>query len=83
MIFNQSAILLPMMNKDDFRDMMPTSEEFYADAKAEFGEVVEEDKPKGVCEDAPCCGCCGPTYDEVAESYAADAWHDAHEYPEW
>ena len=72
-----------MINKDDFRDMMPTSEEFYADAKAEFGEVVEEDQPKGVCEDAPCCGCCGPTYDEVAESYAADAWHDAHEYPEW
>ena len=71
-----------MMN-DDFRDMMPTSEEFYADAKAEFGEVVEEDKPKGVCEDAPCCGCCGPTYDAVAESYAAAAWHAAHEYPEW
>ena len=72
-----------MMN-DDFRDMMPTSEEFYADAKAEVGEVVEEDQPKGVCEDAPCCGCCdAPSYDEVAENYAADAWHDAHEYPEW
>tara|TARA_Y100001951_G_scaffold85770_1_gene75836 strand:- start:297 stop:467 length:171 start_codon:yes stop_codon:yes gene_type:complete len=56
-----------MMN-DDFRDMMPTSEEFYADAKAEFGEVVEPDPP---------------TYDEVADSYAADAWHDAHEYPDW
>ena len=71
-----------MMN-DDFRDMMPTSEEFYADAKAEFGKGVEPDQPKGVCEDAPCCGCWGPSYDEVAESYAADAWHDAHEYPEW
>ena len=72
-----------MMN-DDFRDMMPTSEEFYADAKAEFGEVVEEDQPKGVCEDATCCGCWdAPSYDEVAENYAADAWHDAHEYPEW
>ena len=33
-----------MMN-DDLRDMMPTSEEFYADAKAEFGEVVELDQP--------------------------------------
>ena len=75
--------IINMMN-DDFRDMMPTSEEFYADAKAEFGEVVEEDQPKGVCEDAPCCGCCdAPSYDEVAENYAADAWHDAHEYPEW
>ena len=30
---------------DDFRDMMPTSQEFYADAKAEFGEVVEPDQP--------------------------------------
>ena len=40
--------------EDDFRDMMPTSEEFYA-----------------------------PTYDDVADSYAADAWHDAHDYPEW
>ena len=59
--------IIPMMN-DDFRDMMPTSEEFYADAKAEFGEVVEPDSP---------------TYDEVADSYAADAWHDAHEYPDW
>ncbi len=28
-------------------------------------------------------GECGPTYDEVADSYAADAWHDAQEYPEW
>ena len=71
-----------MMN-DDLRDMMPTSEEFYADAKAEFGEVVEPDQPKGQCEDAPCCGCCSPTYDEVADSYAADAWHDANEYPDW
>ena len=33
-----------MMN-DDFRDMMPTSQEFYADAKAEFGEMVEPDQP--------------------------------------
>ena len=56
-----------MMN-DDFRDMMPTSEEFYSDDKSEFGEVVEPDSP---------------TYDEVADSYAADAWHDAHEYPDW
>ena len=29
---------------DDFRDMMPTSEEFYADARAEFGEVVTGNK---------------------------------------
>jgi hypothetical protein len=27
--------------KAKIRDLMPTSEEFYADAKAEFGEVVE------------------------------------------
>ena len=23
-----------------------------------------------------------PTYEDVADSYAADAWHDANEYPE-
>jgi len=43
----------------------------------------EPEQPKGLCEDAPCCGCCGPSYDEVCDSFAADAWHDAHEYPEW
>lgn len=40
----------------------------------------------GRCEDAPCCGCCGDggsSYDEVADNHAADAWHDAHEYPDW
>ena len=52
----------------DFRDMMPTSEEFYAD---------------GRCEDAPCCGCCGDSVDDGYGTYADDAWHDAHEYPEW
>ena len=77
-----------MMN-DDFRDMMPTSEEFYADAKAEFGEVVEpNEQPShkevaGVCEDAPCCGCCGGSMDDGYGTYADDAWHDANEYPEW
>ena len=72
-----------MMN-DEFRDMMPTSEEFYADAKAEFGEVVEEDKPKGVCEDAPCCGGCGGSIEDGdAFHLGADAWHDANEYPDW
>ena len=24
-----------------------------------------------------------PSNDEVADSYAADEWHDAHEYPDW
>jgi len=26
-------------NAENFRDMMPTSQEFYADAKAEFGDI--------------------------------------------
>jgi len=49
-------------------------------------EPTPPTEPKGECEDAPCCGCCGdegPSYDDVADSYAADAWHDAHEYPDW
>ena len=72
-------------------------EPFYADAKAEFGDPRSEPseaQPEptthkeayGRCEDAPCCGCCGdegPSYDDVADSYAADAFHDANEYPDW
>ena len=61
-------------------------EEFYTEDMGPATWVNEDpkpDQPKGQCEDAPCCGCCGPTYDEVADSYAADAWHDAHEYPAW
>jgi len=80
--FKFKCYIYTMMN-DDFRDMMPTSEEFYADAKAEFGEVVKPDQPKGMCEDAPCCGCCGDSVDDGYGTYADDAWHDAHEYPEW
>lgn len=40
---------------------------------------------KGRCEDAPCCGCCddGGSLDDGYGTYADDAWHDAHEYPEW
>jgi hypothetical protein len=37
----------------------------------------------GVCEDAPCCGCCGGSMDDGYGTYADDAWHDANEYPEW
>ena len=37
----------------------------------------------GVCEDAPCCGCCGGSMDDGYGTYADDAWHDANEYPDW
>ena len=76
----------PMSYEETYgHDYEPTSEEFYADqAPADWAnEDPKPDQPKGQCEDAPCCGCCGPTNDEVANTYAADAWHDAHEYPEW
>ena len=36
-----ACYIYPM--NDDLRDMMPTSEEFYANAREEFGEVVTED----------------------------------------
>jgi len=26
-----------------------------------------ENNPNGICEDAPCCGCCGPQGDGVIE----------------
>ena len=61
---------------DDLRDMMPTSEELYA-------EQAPAEQVKGTCEDAPCCGCCGDSVDDGYGTYADDAWHDAHEYPEW
>ena len=80
-----------MMN-DEFKNEMPTSQEFYADqAPADWANEAETprerferevgsddhlDEHLEQHEDAP-------TYDEVADTYAADAWHDAHEYPEW
>ena len=70
--------IINMMN-DDFRDMMPTSEEFYAmmaKKDADFENAFKCDDDDDENSDAP-------TYDEVANTFAADAWHDAHEYPEW
>jgi hypothetical protein len=66
---------------DDLRDMMPTSEEFYAEQAP--AEQAPAGQPKGVCEDAPCCGCCGGSIEDGYGSPADDAWHDANEYPEW
>ena len=80
--------IITMMN--DLHDMIRTSceEAITPDVQAQLEHEAQPEQPThkevaGVCEDAPCCGCCGPSYDEVADSYAADAWHDAHEYPEW
>ena len=48
---------------------------------------ADYDEANARCEDAPCCGCCPSSNDYAADdgygSPAADAWHDAHEYPEW
>jgi hypothetical protein len=49
------------------------------------------DEANARCEDAPCCGCCGDggpyEHSQMCEdgygTYADDAWHDVHEYPEW
>ena len=52
-------------------------------------ELDEQHEPMGgQCEDAPCCGCCGPEADDGSiddgyGTYADDAWHDAQSYPEW
>ena len=61
-----------MMN-DEFKNEMPTSQEFYADqAPADWANEPEPEQEEDT-----------PTYDEGANTFAADAWHDAHEYPEW
>ena len=46
-------------------------------------EGVEVPQQQGMCEDAPCCGCCGDSIDDGYGSPADDAWHDANEYPDW
>ena len=43
-----------------------------------------ENNPNGICEDAPCCGCCGPQGDGVIydEPYDPDDYLDYGEEPE-
>ena len=67
-------------------DMGPAT---WANAPTQPTEPTEADydEANARCEDAPCCGCCPSSNDYSADdgygSPAADAWHDAHEYPEW
>ena len=76
-----------MMNNDHSHDARISCEETFTEdmGPATWANEPEQPEPTGgMCEDAPCCGCCGPdSYDDVAANYAADAWHDAHTYPEW
>jgi hypothetical protein len=58
------------------------------EAKAQRFQRTEEGSWGRPCEDAPCCGCCGPEADggSIDDGYgspADDAWHDANEYPDW
>ena len=58
-------------DNEAFKNEMPTSAEFYADnAPADWANKAEPEQQGDA-----------PTYDEVADTYAADAWHDANEYP--
>lgn len=52
-----------------------------------------ENNPRGICEDAPCCGCCGPQGDgqydsdpyEEYDSYIdrmVEAQHEDYDYDE-
>ena len=68
-------------NIEQWRDDHET--ERLLDKACEGVEVPAEEQPKGMCEDAPCCGCCGGSMDDGYGMYADDAWHDAQEYPEW
>ena len=79
-----------MMNHEDF-SRASCEEVFTADmGPATWANEPEQPQPEpshkevtGQCEDAPCCGCCGGSMDDGYGSYADDAWHDAHEYPDW
>ena len=90
---------MQMMNNDHNHDARISCEEtFTADMGPADWANEPEPQPEpshkevaGVCEDAPCCGCCGDPgpyeHSQMCEdgygTYADDAWHDAHEYPDW
>ena len=82
-----------MMNNDHNHDARISCEETFTEDMGPADWANEPDTPpeheaNRRCEDAPCCGCCGPEADggSIDDGYgspADDAWHDAHEYPEW
>jgi hypothetical protein len=41
-----------------------------------------ENNPNGICEDAPCCGCCGPQGDGVIYDEPPDYDQDFDQYDE-
>ena len=74
----------------DLHDMIRISceETITPDIEAQLEHEAQPEQPShkevaGVCEDAPCCGCCGGGIEDGYGSPADDAWHDAHEYPDW
>ena len=82
------------MNNDHNHDMRISCEEMFTEdmGPADWAiepmvrfQRTEEGAWSGVCEDAPCCGCCGDggSMDDGYGTYADDAWHDANEYPDW
>ena len=75
------------MNETNDMTQVSCEESFTADMGpatwANEPEPTPPTEPKGICEDAPCCGCCGSSMDDGYGSPADDAWHDANEYPEW
>ena len=75
------------MNETNDMTQVSCEESFTADMGpatwANAPEPTPPPEPKGICEDAPCCGCCGSSMDDGYGSPADDAWHDANEYPEW
>jgi hypothetical protein len=87
----ESVLYLCQMS--ELHDMIRVSceETFTADmGPATWANEPEQPQPEpshkevaGVCEDAPCCGCCGPDYSDGYGTPADDAWHDANEYPDW
>ena len=79
-----------MMNDNNNGHARISCEEIFTEdtGPADWANEPEQPQPShkeiaGVCEDAPCCGCCGGGIEDGYGSPADDAWHDANEYPDW
>jgi len=80
--------IILMMNDDHSNHARISCEETFTEDMGPADWANEPEQPThkevaGVCEDAPCCGCCGGDMSDGYGSPADDAWHDANEYPDW
>lgn len=75
------------LQADEMGKLAQITPEELCDDCGEVNHSWSYNKPTGEAGQL-CSGCYdnqseAPSYDEVSETYAADAWHDANEYPDW